>query len=55
MGVDLRKFLKKLDKDAFDMFGHRAGVSLDELAPLGAYRETDKEDFIFEPAKKIEA
>ncbi len=55
MGVDLRKFLKKLDKDAFDMFGHRAGVSLDEPAPLGAYRETDKEDFIFEPAKKIEA
>ncbi|MCX5822721.1 MAG: 4Fe-4S dicluster domain-containing protein, partial [Deltaproteobacteria bacterium] len=49
MGVDLRKFLKKLDKDAFDMFGHRAGVSLDEPAPLGAYRETDKEDFIFEP------
>ena len=25
MGVDLRKFLKKLDKDAFEMFGHRAG------------------------------
>lgn len=49
MGVDLRKFLKKLDKDAFDMFGHRAGVSMDEPAPLGAYRETDKEDFIFEP------
>ena len=49
MGVDLRKFLKKLDKDAFDMFGHRAGVSLEEPAPLGTYKETDKEDFIFEP------
>ncbi len=55
MGVDLRKFLKKLDKDAFEMFGHRAGVSLEEPAPLGAYRETDGEDFIFEPGKKIEA
>ena len=54
MGVDLRKFLKKLDKDAFDMFGHRAGVSMEELAPLGAYRETDCEEFIFEPGKKSE-
>jgi formate dehydrogenase subunit beta len=49
MGVDLRKFLKKLDKDAFEMFGHRAGISLDEPAPLGTYRENDGEDFIFEP------
>jgi len=55
MGVDLRKFLKKLDKDAFTMFGHRAGVSLEEPAPLSAYRETDREDFIFEPGKKSEA
>jgi ferredoxin len=49
MGVDLRKFLKKLDSDAFEMFGHRAGVSLEEPAPLGAYRENDPEDFIFNP------
>jgi len=49
MGVDLRKFLKKLDKDAFEMFGHRAGVSIDEPAPLGAYKDNDTEGFIFEP------
>ena len=49
MGVDLRKFLKKLDKDAFEMFGHRAGVALEAPAPLGTYREDDGEDFIFEP------
>ncbi len=49
MGVDLRKFLKKLDKDAFELFGHRAGVSLEEPAPLGTYKETDKEAFIFNP------
>jgi formate dehydrogenase subunit beta len=55
MGVDLRKFLKKLDKDAFEMFGHRAGVSLEEPAPLSATRETDGEEFIFEPGKKSEA
>jgi formate dehydrogenase subunit beta len=53
MGVDLRKFLKKLDKDAFDLFGHRAGVSLEEPAPLGTYRENDREDFIFEPKSGV--
>jgi ferredoxin len=56
MGVDLRKFLKKLDKDAFEMFGHRAGVSLEEPAPLSTFRETDGEEFIFEPnASKMES
>ncbi|MCK9276223.1 MAG: Coenzyme F420 hydrogenase/dehydrogenase, beta subunit C-terminal domain [Syntrophales bacterium] len=50
MGVDLRKFLKKLDKDGFELFTHRAGESLDSPPPLSAYSLTgDKDDFIFEP------
>jgi ferredoxin len=49
MGVDLRKFLKKLDKDAFEMFGHRAGISLEEPAPLSTYGENDPEEFTFNP------
>jgi ferredoxin len=49
MGVDLRNFLKKLDKDAFELFEHRAGSSLDEVPPLSTYRENDKEDFIYNP------
>ena len=49
MGVDLRKFLKKLDKDAFELFEHRAGASLDSPAPLSTYKENDKEDFVFNP------
>ncbi|HET57044.1 MAG TPA: 4Fe-4S ferredoxin [Deltaproteobacteria bacterium] len=49
MGVDLRKFLKKLDKDGFDLFEHRAGESLEDPPPLGAFSTYDKEDFIFEP------
>ncbi|MDO8784926.1 MAG: 4Fe-4S dicluster domain-containing protein [Syntrophales bacterium] len=48
MGVDLRKFLKKLDKDAFELFEHRTGVSPDEPALLATFKENDKEDFIFE-------
>jgi len=49
MGVDLRKFLKKLDKDAFELFEHRAGESVDVPAPLSTFRENDREDFIFNP------
>ena len=49
MGVDLRKFLKKLDKDAFEFFEHRAGASLDVPAPLSTFKENDKEDFIYHP------
>ena len=49
MGVDLRKFLKKLDKDVWEFFESRAGSSLDEPPPLSTYKERDKEDFIFNP------
>ena len=49
MGVDLRAYLKKLDKDAFELFQHRAGTSLDAVPPLSTYREDDKEDFIYHP------
>ena len=49
MGVDLRKFLKKLDKDAFELFGLRAGVSPEQPAALGAAREDDPEEFIYNP------
>jgi formate dehydrogenase subunit beta len=51
MGVDLRKFLKKLDKDAFELFEHRAGASLDSPAPLSTYKENDKEDFTYNPGE----
>ncbi|MBW2675794.1 MAG: 4Fe-4S dicluster domain-containing protein, partial [Deltaproteobacteria bacterium] len=34
MGVDLRKFLKKLDKDDFQLFDHRAGESMESAPTL---------------------
>ncbi|MGD0276347.1 MAG: 4Fe-4S dicluster domain-containing protein [Syntrophales bacterium] len=49
MGVDLRKFLKKLDKDTLELFENRAGSSLDDPPPLSTYRDNDKEDFIYTP------
>jgi hypothetical protein len=51
MGVDLRTFLKKLDKDAFELFGNRAGSSLEDLPPLSQFKEDDREDFIYDPQK----
>lgn len=49
MGVDLRKFLKKLDKDALELFENRAGVDMNDVPPLSTFKEHDKEDFIFNP------
>ncbi|MDQ1278090.1 MAG: 4Fe-4S ferredoxin [Thermodesulfobacteriota bacterium] len=49
MGVDLRKFLKKIDKDVFELFENRAGSSLEDTPPLSIFKEHDKEDFIFNP------
>jgi formate dehydrogenase subunit beta len=49
MGVDLRNFLKKLDKDGFELFAHKAGESIDKPAPLSTFDMEDKEEFIFEP------
>ena len=49
MGVDLRKFLKKIDKDCWELFGNRAGSSMEDMPPLGKYSENDKEEFIYNP------
>jgi len=49
MGVDLRKFLKKLDKDDFQLFDHRAGEAMESAPTLSVHSEDDKEAFIFEP------
>lgn len=49
MGVDLRTFLKKLDKDALDLFGRRAGLAPDEGAVLAEAGEDDPEAFIYNP------
>ena len=49
MGVDLRTYLKKLDKDVLELFGQRAGASMEEVPPLSTYKEHDPEDFIYNP------
>lgn len=49
MGVDLRRFLKKIEKDGRVLFGNTVGVALGEPALLAAAREDDPEEFIFNP------
>jgi formate dehydrogenase subunit beta len=49
MHVDLRSYLKKLDSDGWNLFGHRAGATLEEPALLSTFSENDGQDFIFNP------
>jgi len=49
MGVDLRKFLKKLDKDVFELFQSRCGSSMEEVPVLSTFKEHEAEDFIYNP------
>lgn len=46
VGINMRVFTKKLEKDCFEQFGWEAGLSLDERPPLDTYRTQDPEDFI---------
>ena len=46
MGIKVRTFTKKLEKDCLELYGWEAGLSLDERPPLDIYRPDDPEDFI---------
>jgi len=46
VGIPVRQFTRKLNKDALDMFKWEAGLSLDQRPPLDVYRPDDYNDFI---------
>jgi ferredoxin len=46
MGIRVRQFTKKLEKDILELYGYEAGVVQDERPPLDAYRPDDPEPFI---------
>jgi formate dehydrogenase subunit beta len=46
MGIPMRQFTKKLNKDAEAIFQWEAGLSLDQRPPLDVYRPDDYNDFI---------
>lgn len=46
VGINMRVFTKKLEKDCKALFDWEAGMSLDERPPLDTYRPTDPDEFI---------
>jgi len=46
VGISVRQFTKKLNKDAEAFFSWEAGLSLDERPPLDVYRPDDYNDFV---------
>jgi ferredoxin len=46
VGIPVRQFTKKLNKDAEELFGWEAGLSLDQRPPLDVYRPDDYNEFI---------
>ncbi len=46
VGIKVRIFTKKLEKDCLELFGWEAGLSLDTRPPLDVYRPEDPDDFI---------
>jgi ferredoxin len=46
VGINMRVFTKKLEKDCLDLFDWEAGMSLDVRPPLDIYKPGDPDDFI---------
>lgn len=46
VGIPVRQFTKKLEKDCLELFNWEAGMSLDVRPPLDTYRPDDSDDFI---------
>ncbi len=46
MGIPIRIFVKKLNKDAFELFSWQSGISLEKGQLLSTYRRDDYDDFI---------
>lgn len=49
MGVDLRAFTKKVEKDVEELYDYVPGMNLEELSPLATFKEDDSQWFITEP------
>jgi formate dehydrogenase subunit beta len=46
VGIPVRHFTKKLNKDVLELFSWEAGLSLDQRPPLDVYRMDDYNDFV---------
>ncbi len=46
VGINMRVFTRKLEKDCLEKFGWEAGLTTDDRPPLDAYSPDDPDDFI---------
>lgn len=46
VGIKVRQFTKKLEKDVKELYGYEVGLSLDEPPPLDTFKPGDPESFI---------
>jgi formate dehydrogenase subunit beta len=46
VGINMRVFTKKLEKDCLELFGWEAGMSVDVRPPLDTYKPDDPDEFI---------
>lgn len=46
VGIKVRTFTKKLEKDCLDLFNWEAGLTIDQRPPLDVYRPDDPDGFI---------
>ena len=46
MGINMREFTKKLEKDCQELFGRQAGLSLEERPPLDSFNPKDPDAFV---------
>lgn len=46
MGIDVRAFTKKLEKDCLELYGWEAGLSVDQRPALDTFKPDDPEEFI---------
>ena len=46
VGINMRVFTKKLEKDCWDLFGWETGLTLDVRPPLDTYKPEDPDEFI---------
>ena len=46
MDINLRELMKKIEKIMKERYGYEAGVSLEEVPPLGEFKMEDPQEFI---------
>lgn len=46
MGINMRAFTKKLEKDCVDLFGWQAGLNTEERPPLDSFNPSDPDGFV---------